>query len=184
MNVLAIDPGNQKSGFVLLEDGNPDQFAKLPNEELLRLLWDELTADILVVEFPVARGMPASNELFQTVFWIGRFVQAWIETEPDADWLPIDRKDVKLAICEDPRAKDSNIRAALIERFGGEDQAIGGKKCPKCKGKGWFGPGRPVCPECHGDQWLHPPGPLYGMTADVWAALAVGITYLETRGLK
>lgn len=181
MRLLSIDPGNRESGYVLLEGGSPDQFAKLPNEELLRLVWDEINADVLVVEFPVARGMPASNELFQTVFWIGRFVQAWIEREPDAEWHPVDRKDVKLAICEDPRAKDANIRQALIDRYGGESVAIGGVKCPKCKGKGWFGTGRPTCPECAGKRWLHPPGPLYGMRRDVWAALAVGITFLEKR---
>ena len=63
------------------------------------------------------------------------------------------RKDVKLHLCGSPRAKDSNIRQALIDRFGpGKEKAIGLKKTP---------------------------GPLYGVKSHVWAALAVAVTHLD-----
>ena len=66
------------------------------------------------------------------------------------------RRAVKLALCGDSRAKDANIRQALIDRFGGS-AAIGRKAAP---------------------------GPLYGISRDVWSALAIAVTYTlaEARG--
>jgi hypothetical protein len=60
------------------------------------------------------------------------------------------RRAVKLALCGDSRAKDANIRQALIDRFGGKDAAVGRKAAP---------------------------GPLYGISRDVWSALAIAVTY-------
>ena len=37
------------------------------------------------------------------------------------------RQEVKLHLCNSARAKDANIRQALIDRFGGKDKAIGRK---------------------------------------------------------
>jgi hypothetical protein len=65
------------------------------------------------------------------------------------------RRDVKMHICGQMKAKDSNIRAALIDRFGGKERAIGRKASP---------------------------GPLFGITADRWAALALAITWLDLHG--
>ncbi len=59
------------------------------------------------------------------------------------------RRAVKLALCGDSRAKDANIRQALIDRFGGS-AAVGRKAAP---------------------------GPLYGISRDVWSALAIAVTY-------
>jgi hypothetical protein len=59
------------------------------------------------------------------------------------------RRAVKLALCGDSLAKDANIRQALIDRFGGS-VAIGRKAAP---------------------------GPLYGISRDVWSALAIAVTY-------
>jgi hypothetical protein len=56
------------------------------------------------------------------------------------------RKDEKMNLCHSMKAKDANIRQALIDRFG----VVGTKKSP-----GWF----------------------YGVSKDVWAAIAVGVTY-------
>jgi hypothetical protein len=61
----------------------------------------------------------------------------------------IPRLKVKLHLCHDSRAKDANIRAALIDRFG----KPGTKKNP---------------------------GALYGVTRDLWSALAVAITFWDT----
>ena len=93
--------------------------------------------------------MPVGVEIFQTVFWSGRFAQAWPGT-----WSLLPRRAVKLALCHSARATDATVRQALIDRYGpGRQQAIGTKKAP---------------------------GPLYGITADCWQALALAIAYEET----
>jgi 5-methylcytosine-specific restriction protein A len=54
-------------------------------------------------------------EVFDTVLWAGRFAEA-------AHRVPVvllPRRAVKLALCGDSRARDANIRQALIDRFGG-----------------------------------------------------------------
>lgn len=58
------------------------------------------------------------------------------------------RRDVKLHLCASPKANDASIRCALLDRFGGKEAAVGRKAAP---------------------------GPLYGIRADEWAALAVGL---------
>ena len=60
---------------------------------------------------------------------------------------------VKSHLCHSAKANDSNIRQALIDRWGGDQVAIGRKKAP---------------------------GPLYGFSGDMWAALAVAVTAAET----
>ena len=108
--------------------------------------------DTLAVEMVESFGMAVGKEVFETVFWVGRFCQAW---EPN-DWHRVYRKEVKIHLCRSHRAKDGNIRQALIDRFSdgrGKDVAIGKKANP---------------------------GPLFGVSADSWSALAVAVTYAET----
>jgi len=68
-------------------------------------------------------GMPVGKEVFETCVWIGRFMQVW--HDPDAVRL-IYRRDVKLHLCGSARAKDGNIRQALIDKLGPQ----GTKKAP------------------------------------------------------
>jgi hypothetical protein len=64
--------------------------------------------------------------VFDTVLWIGRFIEAW-----HGGYRLICRRQVKLHLCESARANDANIRAALIDRFGpGKDKAVGSKGTP------------------------------------------------------
>lgn len=174
MELLAIDPGNTESAYVVLRDGVPVLFKTVDNETMLRFI-PGVYHDHLAIEMIASYGMAVGREVFETCVWIGRFIGATALPHTQ-----VYRKDVKLHLCGSPRAKDPNVRQALIDRFGGESEAIGGVKCPFCKGKGWAGRGRKTCPECCGGTWKRPPGPLHGMSGDCWAALAVGITYLET----
>jgi hypothetical protein len=158
--ILAIDPGNERSAAVVLNDaGSPVEFWKEPNDEVLRRvlaiqhLWpsDERGEIVghLAIEMIASYGMPVGREVFDTCVWIGRFVQAW-----NAPHTLVYRRDVKMFLCGNNTAKDGNIRQALIDRFGGKDRAIGNKRAP---------------------------GPLHGISNDVWSALAVGVTWRETR---
>ena len=76
----------------------------------------------MVIEMIASYGMPVGKEVFDTCVWIGRFAEA--------SGMPtnyIYRKDEKMNICHSKRAKDSNIRQALIDRFG----VVGTKKNPR-----------------------------------------------------
>ena len=158
MIVLAIDPGNEQSAYVRYDTaiGHPLAFAKQPNDFILANLngqllheWNAGNETTLAIEMIASYGMPVGREVFETCVWIGRFLQQWRGSS-----ALVYRKDVKLHLCGQPRAKDANIRQALIDRFGGKEKAIGRK---------------------------HQPGPLYGISADVWSALAIAVTFADTR---
>ena len=174
MRILALDPGSAKSAWVLLKDGVPIEFAIDDNESILDFVVKPLDDCHRTIEMMKARGMPTANEELMTCVWIGRFMQA-----SGHPWTFVYRQDVKLHLCGRVTASDANIRCALIDRYGGKDTAIGGVKCKYCKGKGWYGNGRPTCPVCKGEKWLHPPGPLHGLHADLWQALAVAVTFVD-----
>lgn len=83
--------------------------------------------DKLVIEMIASYGMPVGKEVFETCVWIGRFVELARLQNIDVEYIY--RKDEKMNICHSMKAKDSNIRQALIDRFG----PVGTKKNP-----GWF----------------------------------------------
>ena len=85
-------------------------------------------------------------------------MEAW-ESATGTKPQQVYRKDVKMHLCGSMRAKDTNIRQAIIDRY----PASGGGKCPQIGTK-------------------KEPGPLYGVSKDIWSALAVAITYSETKG--
>lgn len=197
MRVLAIDPGSEKSGYVVLENGVPTEWGHWENMRLLFSLPDYNASDLLAIEYVYLRGMKIYQQAVDTVFWVGRFAQAF-----PGPFRLIDRKDEKMVLCGNTTANDTSIRIALIDRFGGRDVAIGGKKCQRCKGKGWVGRGRPRCPDCSGYTKSRivrvgprsteelplplgtgletPKGVLHGMKGThTFAALAVGCTWID-----
>lgn len=151
--VLAIDPGPTRSAWLVLNPatGGIRMFGIYDNPQLLASLRDDLSADVsdVVIEKVESFGMAVGAEVFETVFWSGRFAEAAERSRRLVD--RIGRKAVKIHLCGSMRAKDPNIRAALIDRFGGPD-AIGRKASP---------------------------GPLYGVAGDVWSALAVACTWAD-----
>jgi hypothetical protein len=92
--------------------------------------------------------------VLDTVDWSGRFCESWERWGGRVERLP--RRAVKLHLCGTSRAKDPNIRQALIDRWGGKEKAIGNAKAK---------------------------GPLYGIAGDEWAATAVAVTYLDQIGV-
>ena len=152
MTILAIDPGDKQSAYCFIdsEDLRPLRFAKAENAEVLLVLQLE-KYDLVVIERLASYGMPVGRNVFETCGRVGRFTQA---AQKPVDYIY--RQDEKLHLCHDSRAKDANIRRALIDRFATHDlkNGKGTKKNPD-----WF----------------------YGFSADVWAAYAVGITYTETK---
>ena len=70
---------------------------------------------VLAIERFEARGMAISDDSIETVLWTGRFRQAWHSPE---EVRMIRRSEVKLALCGTTRAKDANVRQAVIDRLG------------------------------------------------------------------
>ena len=158
MAILAIDPGTNQSAWVLMPNMQGSAVINREieaNEVLLQRLrsgWFHGLAHYLALEMVASYGMPVGREVFETVLWSGMFLEAW--TAPGgAPYRLIYRREVKLHLCGSERAKDSNIRQAILDLYprtgGGKTPQVGTKKNP---------------------------GPLYGVSRDLWAALAVGIT--------
>jgi hypothetical protein len=158
--ILAIDPGNTESGWCLI-DGEYKVIAKGKddNDAVLDMIdtFDEVYGlSHVVIEMIASYGMAVGQTVFDTCVWVGRFMQ-------EADHLSISysqmyRKDIKMNLCGQTRAKDSNIRQALVDRFSYERHAAKGGKGVKAD-----------------------PGFFFGFSKDMWAAYAVGVTYLDMR---
>lgn len=124
--ILAIDPGTTESGYVRFDGDRVWTCGVVGNETMLAWLDDTshpAEGTTLAIEMIASYGMAVGREVFETCVWIGRFKQAW--HDPEAVRL-VYRKDVKLHLCGSPRAKDANIRAALIDMIG----PAGTKKAP------------------------------------------------------
>lgn len=158
-SVLSLDPGSEQTAFSLIDatTRNVLVFGITPNEKLLKDLydpvheWGEKIAPCrhMAVEMIASYGMPVGREVFETVLWIGRYLEAWRH-----QWKLVYRREVKLHLCGSVTAKDGNVRQALLDKYGpGKAAAQGTKKNP---------------------------GPLYGVSKDVWSAIAVGTYYLDT----
>ncbi|KKK65630.1 hypothetical protein LCGC14_2972200 [marine sediment metagenome] len=181
--ILAIDPGTTKSAYLLYQEGSILGFDKLDNCQIL-LVAEGCNANLMAIEMPACYGMAVGKSVFETCRWVGIFQQAfglsktYLVYRKSCSDEGVD--SILMHLCHNTRAKDTNVRRAIIDLYGGDEKAIGGVRCRKCNGKGWFGAGRPVCPVCNGDKWKSPPGPLKGIVDDAWAALAVAITFDET----
>jgi len=143
--MIAIDPGPTHSALVVWNGDVITTRLYALNETILALLLElKRGPDPLVIEQVASYGMPVGAEVFETVYWSGRFAQAYGSERVHR----VPRLKVKLALCHDSRAKDANIRQALIDRFG----KPGTKKQP---------------------------GLLYGISGDLWAALALAVAWLD-----
>jgi len=156
--ILAIDPGTTESAYVLYDAGRLVEFGKVQNLDLLlRLKMEESAsrASCLAIEMiqHYGKDMNAGASTFETCVWIGRFIEAWGQP---CEYVY--RREVKLHLCGSCRAKDPDVRTAIIDRYPRD----GGGKCPQIGTKA-------------------KPGPLHGVSGDVWAALGVAITYVETK---
>lgn len=144
MMILAIDPGTTESGWVLYDSAlcAVVEHATHPNENvrtMLHLLRRDVglmvRPDVLAIERIASYGMAVGEETFETVWWSGRFAEAW-----GARLERVYRREVKLHLCGSVAAKDANVNQALRDLFGGS-KAKGTKKAPGplygIKGDAW-----------------------------------------------
>lgn len=115
--ILALDPGTNQTGWAFVDYGVLMDSGVEDNDHMLAMLqkWRDGYGDVLAIEMIASYGMAVGKEVFETCVWIGRFMQAW---HNPAEVKLVFRKDVKMHLCGTPRAKDANIRQALIDRLG------------------------------------------------------------------
>lgn len=115
MKILAIDPGSTQSALVGWDGSSVLHRGIYLNPYALNVLLDSRPMyDALAIEQVACYGMAVGKPVFETVFWCGRFYQVWRK-------MPIyriERKKIKLHICGNFKAKNANVRQALIDRFG------------------------------------------------------------------
>ena len=111
--IVAIDPGPEKSALILWDGKTILEMHFSNNIAILKMLWSYPRNQFdLVLEQVASMGMPVGASVFETVFWSGRFCQAWGEP-----FHRMKRGVVKMHLCGSMRAKDSNIIQALKDRF-------------------------------------------------------------------
>ena len=157
--IFAIDPGTKVSTAVLY---NPEA------ERVVEVLRDiSNTALRIQVREHAHTGHPIVIEDFENygaatpigydcatmLKWAGRFWEIADRHGSEPHWVK--RTAIKLHLCGSRRAKDKDVRAAIVERFGGEKAAKGRKANP---------------------------GPLYGVASHAWSALAVALTWGDIHG--
>lgn len=115
MNIVAIDPGPVRSGVVWLDGGKVLAAEYFDNEELLDRIYNSGAFNGFdpVIEMIASYGMAVGAEVFETCVWIGRIIEAI-----GRPVLRVKRLQVKVHLCHSAKAKDSNVRQALIDRFG------------------------------------------------------------------
>ena len=157
MIILVIDPGSVKSAWLVYDTAFKEllEFGITENHELkLKTRLKKYSCSLLVIEMIASYGMPVGADIFETCTWIGRFEEAFGTSKSKRVY----RMDVKMHLCNNSRAKDSNVRQAIIDRY----EPTGGGKIPQIGIKA-------------------KQGPLYGVIEDVWSALGIAICYTETK---
>jgi hypothetical protein len=167
LKILAIDPGTTESAFVLWqsEPGFVLDHGKHPNELVLRLPTANYNpGDAVVIEMIEGYGMAVGKEVFETLVWIGRYLERYTAQCHVGVFVErLSRRDVKLEMCGSARAKDAEVRQAAIDRAGPPSTTVdtigpkGGRK-------------RTVVP-----------GPTYGLAADEWQCLALALAWYSLR---
>lgn len=114
--ILAIDPGPEESAWLSMFNGMPRGFDKVGNDEIIRKLRRSTYKPVLVIEEIQNQGMPAGKTTMQTAMWVGRFTQ--VAHDIGLPVALVGRRDIKLHWCNNMRAKDANVRQALIDHYG------------------------------------------------------------------
>jgi hypothetical protein len=152
MNILAIDPGNIESAYAVLDEQlKPIEFGKVENYRMLDVIdkWGE-TINHFAIECVASYGMAVGQEIFETCIWIGRFIER-AECKLDYEYQYIQK--IYRKDVKINLCGSMKAKDANIRQSLIDRFGIVGTK----KEKGWF----------------------YGVSKDVWSAVAVGITYYD-----
>lgn len=149
--VLAIDPGTDQSAWLAYQDGAPKKFGIQPNAELLRdLRIGMVPADVIAIELIEPRyGVQMGWETLDTARLIGQLQEAAHPTPV----VLLKRSSIlrHLGVVTSPKKGEKRVSADSGVRLALMDR---------------FG----------GEASIRKGGPLFGISKDVWSALAIAIT--------
>lgn len=159
--ILSIDPGPEKSAYVLLALSSENIFGILGrdhiyNNDMIKYIIGKSMTHIpieLAIETIVSYGNKIGQKTIDTAIWAGQFFRQGrcINLKTTL----ISRPEVQLNLCNNKKAKPKNMRQAIKDRFGD----YGTKK----------NPGR-----------LYPlRGAGQGKSDHIWSALELAITYID-----
>lgn len=152
MIVYGIDPGLAASGFVQLQVEQRRVHIAMAGcshsglRGILKIAGDDLSI-LVAIEQLQFYGAGMGSDTIETAEQTGRYLEALGRPA-----IRLSRPTIKAWLTGKANTKDAHVRAALLDRFGGEKAARGSKK---------------------------EPGPLYGVTSHAWAALAVAVVAAE-----
>lgn len=116
--VFGIDPGTVQSAYVVW-DGQAKEIlekATLPNDEFMDRFHRYPYLHPVGLEMVQNYGTPMGNDLIETIVFTGQII--WECKLKGAQLVKLRRPKIKVAICNDSKAKDGWIRQALIDRIG------------------------------------------------------------------
>ncbi len=134
--VIAVDPGTEQSAIIAYPRRKGHYIGCsdaeiLSNNDLIERIhfyadWARCNTRhgnipaYFAIEQVRSYGMAIGATTLDTVEWSGRFIQAWLTVSvlPEESVLRIPRIEIKSHLCHSGRAKDANVRQALIDRLG------------------------------------------------------------------
>ena len=113
--LVGLDPGPAQTAFVIFDGKQIVDHGIWPNEALAHhYLWKQRN---IWCEMIASYGMAVGKEVFETCVWIGRFIEL-AKAASGKELTRIHRKEIKLLLCNSLRAKDANVRQALLDLVG------------------------------------------------------------------
>lgn len=180
MNIIAIDPGPERSGFIFATwaavgirpfPDEPETIGtflpvidyvdgSMKNDDVRLRIVDASALTHICCETMNNIGGKPGAETFETCYWIGEF--RGMAKQQRRPWAPIEQGDVKKHVIGTRSGKPSLVRKELIKRwaFGETDEKLAKRIAMGTATK---------------------PGPLFGVTDHAWMALAVMVTYIDKK---
>jgi len=154
MKILAIDPGQFESGFVVVVYSfeNKQFFiseaGKTVNSAVINAVETATVLEMVIVERPQSFGQTWGESLIETAMIVGEIRHAARHRGNGVSIYYLTRKQVTGQLCGSAKSGDPGVRAALIEALGP----------PGTKRE---------------------PGPTWGVKTDAWQALGLCVAWLE-----
>lgn len=148
--ILAIDPGDKQSAWAVMHEGRRVGSGIENNDDTRQRIID-FDGDLLAVEMIASYGMPVGREVFETCLWIGDFRRTWL-THGGAG------QPSKMML-----VYRKDVKLCICGTLKANDANIRRELLDRLGPQGT----------------KKAPGPTFGVVADQWSAIAVGVTARE-----